>query len=42
MAFGIMSIPTLLIMKDGREVDKVVGAVPKRYIAERLNAHIRK
>lgn len=37
--FGIQSIPTLLIFKDGRLVDRLVGALPKRAIAERLAAH---
>ena len=29
MQFGIMSIPTLLVMKDGVVVNKAVGARPK-------------
>lgn len=34
--FGIMSIPTLLFFKDGKLVDKMIGAVPRQYIEERL------
>src|SRR5512136_1738877 len=34
--FSVMSIPTLLIMKNGVEVDRVVGCVPKELIEERL------
>ena len=34
--YGIRSIPTLLIFKDGRVVDQLVGAVPKQHIVERL------
>ncbi len=32
-----MSIPTLLIFKEGKVVDQVVGAVPKPVIAGRLD-----
>jgi len=38
--FGVMSIPTLLIMKNGSEVDRVIGAVPKQLIEERLKKHL--
>jgi len=39
MQFGIMSIPTLLIMKKGKEVDRIIGAVPKHLIEEKLKKH---
>lgn len=38
--FGIMSIPTLLIFKNGELVDRMVGAHPKTAIQEKLNALI--
>jgi len=38
--FGVMSIPTLLIMKNGVEVDRVVGAVPKHFIEEKLKKYV--
>jgi len=38
--FSVMSIPTLLIMKNGVEVDRVVGCVPKELIEERLKKHL--
>lgn len=34
--FDLRSIPTLLVLKDGREVDRLVGVQPKREIARRL------
>jgi thioredoxin-like negative regulator of GroEL len=34
--FGVRSIPTLLVFKDGREVDRIVGVQPKAEIAGRL------
>jgi thioredoxin 1 len=38
--FGIRSIPTLLIFKDGQIVDKQIGAVPKAVLAKKLEAQI--
>src|SRR5262249_35227864 len=34
--FGIRSIPTLLVMSGGCEVDRIVGVVPKEEIVRRL------
>ncbi len=38
--FGIMSIPTLLVLKDGVVVDKVVGFSPKEALAGVLEKHV--
>ena len=38
--FGIRSIPTLLIFKNGKLVDQIVGAQPKQAIAARLAAQL--
>jgi thioredoxin 1 len=35
---GIMGIPTLILFKDGQEVDRVVGYAPRRALEEKLNA----
>lgn len=35
--YSIMSIPTLMIFKDGKPVDKIIGAVPKPVITQKLN-----
>ncbi len=39
-AFGIRSIPTLLIFKNGKVVDQIVGAVPKQRLKEKLDANL--
>jgi thioredoxin 1 len=36
MRYGIMSIPTLLYFKDGKLVDKTLGALPKQMVEARL------
>ena len=34
--FNLRSIPTLLVFRDGREIDRLVGVQPKQEIARRL------
>lgn len=38
--FGIRSIPTLKLFKNGEEVDMVVGGLPKQEFVDFLNKHI--
>jgi thioredoxin 1 len=38
--FGVRSIPTILIFKDGKVKETIIGAVPKKNIVEKLNAAI--
>jgi len=38
--FGVRSIPTLLVFKGGREVDRIVGVQPKSEIARRVERAI--
>jgi len=38
--YGVISIPTLLIFKDGKPVDQIIGAVPKNIIAQKLDSVI--
>jgi thioredoxin 1 len=35
--FGVRSIPYIVLMKDGKVVDKVAGAVPKARLVDMIN-----
>lgn len=38
--FGVMSIPTLIVFKDGAEAEKAVGMRPKAMLTEMIAKHI--
>jgi len=38
--FQVFSIPTLLVMKNGQEVERIVGCVPKKHIEDILKKHM--
>lgn len=38
--YEVMSIPTLIVFKDGEAVDKVVGFQPKENLAEVIEKHL--
>lgn len=40
MAFGVMSIPTLLLFKNGQPIDRIVGYQPKPQLMARLQAKL--
>lgn len=40
--YGVMSIPTMLIFKDGKVVDQTVGAQPKEMLKKRLEQWVNK
>lgn len=40
MAYGVMSIPTLLLFKNGEPVDRIVGFQQKPQLLNRLQAHL--
>jgi len=37
--YGIMAIPTLLVMKNGGEVDRIVGNLPKNQLEAKINTY---
>ncbi|MCS7115478.1 MAG: thioredoxin [Nitrososphaerota archaeon] len=39
--FNVFSIPTLILMKNGVEVERIVGYVPKSQIESRLKRHLK-
>ena len=38
--FGIMSIPTLMVFKNGKKVDQLIGAMPKAVLESRLGPYM--
>lgn len=38
--FGIMAIPTLILFQEGQPVERLVGAMPKERILERIKPHL--
>ncbi|MDP7036904.1 MAG: thioredoxin [Candidatus Marinimicrobia bacterium] len=37
---GVSGIPTMLIFKNGNEVDRIVGVVPKQTLVEKLDYYL--
>lgn len=40
MRYGIMSIPTLLLFKNGQVVEQIVGVMPHKNIVEHIQRHL--
>jgi thioredoxin 1 len=40
MSYRVMSIPTVILFKDGQPVETIVGAMPKGAYQQRLDKHI--
>ncbi len=39
--FKIMSIPTMIIFKKGKEVERLTGSMPAVVLEEKLNSHLK-
>jgi thioredoxin 1 len=40
LKFGVMNIPTLIFFRDGKEIDRVIGAFPKKQLLNRIEPHL--
>jgi thioredoxin 1 len=40
VAYGVQSIPTLLVFKDGKPAERIIGAVPKKVIVDKIQSVI--
>ncbi|WP_321469418.1 thioredoxin [Halarcobacter sp.] len=38
--YGVRSVPTILIMKNGEIVDQLIGAQPKQVFADKISAQL--
>lgn len=38
--YGVLSIPTYLVLKEGQEVERTIGAVPKERLKDKIKAHL--
>ncbi len=39
-SFNIVSVPTIIIFKKGKEVQRIVGFAPKEHIKSKIKAHL--
>lgn len=40
LKFGVMNIPTLIFFQNGKEIDRVIGAFPKKQLLNRIKPHL--
>lgn len=40
MKYGVMSIPTLVLLKGGQEIGRTVGAMPKAKLLAEIESHL--
>jgi thioredoxin 1 len=41
MKYGVMGIPTFVLLKEDKELDRKIGAMPKEMLLEWLNHHLK-
>lgn len=40
LKFGVLNIPTLIFFRDGKEIDRVIGAFPKKQLLNKIEPHL--
>lgn len=40
MTYQVQSIPTLILFKDGKEIERIIGYMPKERLLNRIRPHI--
>jgi thioredoxin 1 len=40
MQYGVMSIPTLIVFKDGQATERIVGFMPKAKLLSKIEPHL--
>lgn len=40
MKFGVQSIPTMILFKDGQPVERIIGYMPKERLLQKIRPHI--
>jgi thioredoxin 1 len=40
MRYGVQSIPTVLLFKDGKAVERLIGAYPKQAMLSKIKGHL--
>ena len=40
LKFNVMNIPTLILFRNGEEIDRIVGALPKKQLLSKLEPHL--
>jgi thioredoxin 1 len=40
MKFGVQSIPTMILFKDGKAIERLVGYMPKERLMARIKPHL--
>jgi len=39
-SYGVMSIPTYIVLKDGKEVERAIGSQPKESLLSKITPHL--